>query len=204
VTPLLLSLGISLALEGRLVGPLLYAGLISAIVIPASRLFWVLGHRWGRAAVSQILASGWVQALTEGAALVGMMVAGALLSSIVNVSTPVSFTVGQATVSLQSDVLDAVMRNLLPLLLSVGAWWLLERRVPTMRLIGTVFVVGILGTYVGLLGSWAPPLFGREWLEFLAGGSAVTLRSLLLHLWPALLTLLAAGVWYVLSRRRGD
>jgi len=201
VTPLLLSLGIALAMEGRLIGPLLYVGLISAIVISASRVFWGMGYRLGRAAVSRILASGWVQVLTEAAAVTGMTVAGALIPSLVHVSTPLALAIGQVTVALQSDVLDVILENVLPLMLTLGVWWLLERRVSSMRLIGALFLAGILATYAGVLGSTAPPLFGRAWVDLILGGSPVTLGSLLRHLWPALLAMVAGGLWLVLGKR---
>ena len=201
VTPLLLSLGITLAMEGRLIGPLLYVGLISAVVIGASRLFWRLGYRWGRAAVSRILASGWVQALTDAAAITGMTVAGSLIASVVRVSTPLSLVIGQATVSLQNDVLDVILRNLLPLALTMGIWWLLERRTRSMRLVWALFLVGVVATYVGLLGTSAPPLFGREWIDFVTGGTPIGFVSLLRHLWPVLLAVGTAVLWWALARR---
>jgi PTS system mannose-specific IID component len=203
VTPLLLSLGIGLAVEGRLVGPLLYVCLISAVVISASRLFWRVGYRWGRTAVSRILASGWVQALTEAAAVTGMTVSGSLIASMVHVSTPLSLQVGQATVSLQGDVLDVILRSLLPLALTLGVWWLLERRMPTMRLIGMLFVLGIVATYAGLLGSADSALFGPAWVDLVTGGSPVTLGSLFRHLWPVLAAVIAGG-FALLAGERSD
>jgi PTS system mannose-specific IID component len=201
ITPLLLSLGITLALQGRLLGPVLYTILISAIVVLTSRAFWNLGYRWGRAAVSRVLASGWIQALTEAAAVTGMAVAGSLIATVVHVSTPLSFSIGQAAVSVQTDVLDVVLRNLLPLTLTLGAWRLLERRVSSMRLIGALFVGGILATYAGLLGASAPPLFSQDWVEFVLGGPTRSWGMLLSHLWPALLAMVVAGIWWGLSRR---
>jgi PTS system mannose-specific IID component len=203
VTPLLLSLGISLAIEGRLVGPLLYVLCISFIVISTSRFFWRMGYRWGRAAVSRILASGWVEALTEAAAVTGMTVAGSLIASMVRVSTPLVVQVGQAAVSLQSDVLDVILKNLLPLGLTLSVWWLLERRMPTMRLIGMLFVLGILATYAGLLGSASSALFSRDWVDLLIGVAPVSLGSLFQHLWPVLAALVAGGL-LLLLRRRSD
>jgi PTS system mannose-specific IID component len=201
VTPLLLSLGITLALEGRLAGPLIYVVLISTIVITASRAFWGMGYRWGRAAVSRILSSGWVQALTDVAAVTGMAVSGSLIASLVRVSTPLTVKVGQAAVSLQGDVLDAILKNVLPLVLTLCVWWLLERRVPTMRLIGALFILGILATYVGLLGSAVEPLFSRAWVEMVVGGLPVTMGSLLGHLWPALVALVVGGLAIGLGKR---
>jgi PTS system mannose-specific IID component len=203
VTPLLLSLGISLALQGSFAGPPLYVGMISAIVVGANRAFWQLGYRWGRAAVSRVLASGWVQALTEGAAVTGMTVAGALIATVVRVSTPVSVNIGETAVSLQTDILDAILINLLPLSLSFGVWWLLERRVPSMRVIGGLFVLGILFSYLGFLGSSVPPLLSAEWFSYLVGGRPTTLASLSSHLWPLALTAIAAAALAVLWLFKG-
>jgi PTS system mannose-specific IID component len=203
VTPILLSLGLSLALQGSLAGPLLYVLLISPIVIGSSYAFWMLGYRWGRSAVSRVLASGWVQALTEAATVTGMTVVGALAATVVRLSTPATVAVGQAVVSLQADVLDAILLNALPLALTVAVWRLLYRRVPSVRVIGGLFVLGIDGTYLGLAGRSSPPLFTREWVSFVLGGAPVTAVSALAHLWPPLLAtgiaVLLLGVRWIRS-----
>jgi len=193
VTPLLLSVGISLALQGNLAGPVLYAIVISAIIIGTSAAFWGLGYRWGRAAVSRVLASGWVHAVTDMASVTGLMVLGGLTAMVVSVSSPASIAVGEMVVSLQADVLDAILLNLLPLALTLGVWGLLQRRVPSLRVIGGLFVLGIVLTYLGLLGQAAPPLFSEEWIDFVIGGRPVTVTGLLAHLWPLLLAVSVAG-----------
>jgi len=196
VTPLLLSLGISLAQQGNLAGPVLYAILISVVVIGSSYAFWNLGYRWGRAAVGRVLASGWVQAITDAVSVMGMSVVGGLMATTVQWAIPASLAVGQATVWVQRDVLDPILRGLLPLLLTLGVWWLLARRVKPMQIIGLVFVLGIDLTYLGLAGGEVPPLFSGAWLTYLVGGERPTLLSALGHLWPPLLaTALAVVVW---------
>ena len=203
VTPLLLAMGIQLAQQGYLAAPLVYALLISAIVIGTSYGFWSLGYRWGRAAVSRVLASGWVRTLSDAAAITGMTVVGALTATVVRVSTPAAVAVGQAVVDLQSDVLDVILLNALPLALTLGVWWLLNRRVPSLRVIGGLFALGIALTYLGLAGHSAPPLFGREWVAFLVGGLPVTVGSALAHLWPLVLTAgITLAVVVALPRRR--
>ena len=202
VTPLLLSVGISLALRGSLVGPMLYAIVISAIIIGTSFAFWGLGYRWGRAAVSRVLASGWVQEVTDMASVTGLTVLGGLTATVVSVLTPASIAVGDMVVSLQADVLDAILLNLLPLALTLGVWGLLRRRVPSMRVIGGLFVLGIVLTYLGLLGQSAPSIFGGEWVDFVVGGRPVTVASGLAHLWPLLLALGVAGLVLLVRRRK--
>jgi PTS system mannose-specific IID component len=194
VTPILLSVGISLALQGYLAGPVLYAIVISVIVIGTSSTFWALGYRWGRSAVSRVLASGWVQAVTDMASVTGLMVLGGLTATVVRVSTPASFAGGEVIVSLQSDVLDAILVNLLPLALTLGVWGLLERRVSSMRVIGGLFFLGIALTYLGLLGQSAPPLLSEQWIDFVVGGRPVTAAGALVHLWPLLLAVGVVGI----------
>jgi len=201
VTPLLLSLGISLAQQGNLAGPVLYAVLISTVIIGSSFVFWTLGYRWGREAVSRVLASGWVQAVTAAATIVGMAIVGGLTPALVQFSTTATFSVGQAVVSLQNDVFDPILRGLLPLALTLSVWWLLIRRVSLLRVIGLIFAVGIDMAYLGLAGGAAPPLFSAAWLSFLVGGGAATLPAALMHLWPPLLATALALV-LLLRRRR--
>ena len=203
ITPLALSLGISLAQQGSLAGPVLYTLLISTVIIGASRLFWALGYRWGREAVSRILESGWLQAIGDAASIMGMMVVGGLTATAVQFSTPASIAVGQAVVLLQEDVLDAVLPGLAPLALTLFCWWMLSRRISPMRAIGALFVAGIVLTYLGLAGPSAPPLFSAAWVSFLAGGMPATASSVLVHLWPPLLATGSAVAVALVRRWRG-
>ena len=200
IVPLLLSLGIGLAQDGSLVGPIVYAIVISALVLGTSYAFWSLGYRLGKTAVTRILASGWLQAVTDGASIVGMAVVGGLAATVVQFSTPASIQVGQAVVSIQTDLLDAILLGLLPRMWTAGVWWLLNRGTSPLRVIGFLFVIGIDLTYLGLAGGASPPLFSSEWLRFVIGGPGTTPRSALLHLWPPLLATLSA-VMVVLVRR---
>jgi PTS system mannose-specific IID component len=204
VTPLLLSMGISMAQQGNLAGPILYAILISIVVLGSSYAFWSAGYRWGKAAVSRILSSGWVQALTQAASVVGMTVLGALTATVVQFSSPATIVVGEASISLQEDVLDAVLRGLPALSLTLLAWWLLSRRISSLRVIGILFVIGIDLGYVGLAGWTAPPLFTRAWVDTLIGGRPATVGSALVHLLPPLLVTGAAVIAWSWGKGRGE
>jgi PTS system mannose-specific IID component len=195
VTPLLLSMGISLAQQGNLAGPVLYALSIAAVVLGCNYTFWSLGYRWGRLAVSRILSSGWVSLLSDGASIVGMTVVGGLTVSVVQLSTTATLSVGQATVSLQEDVLDAILRGVLPLGLTLSCWWLRSRGVPSMRVIGLVFALGIGLTYLGLAGPAAPPLLTAGWFSSLVGSG-------LGHLLPPALIVGLVVAWLLLGRKR--
>lgn len=201
LVPLLLSLGIGLAQDGHLAGPVVYAILVSALVLGTSIACWSVGYRLGKSAVARILASGWLQAVTDGAAIVGMTVLGGLAATLVQASTPASVQINQAVVSIQTDLLDAILLGLLPLAWTVGVWWLLNRRLSPLRVIGFLFVVGIDLTYLGLAGESSPPLLSREWWHFVLGGQGATFLAAVRHLWPPLLATLLAVI-AVLTRRK--
>jgi PTS system mannose-specific IID component len=154
VTPTLLALGIGLAQQGNLAGPILYVLLESAAIIGISYFMWMQGYRWGKVAVERILKAGLLQPLTEGATVLGLTVVGALAATIVQFSTKLSITVGPQTVQLQTDVLDKILRGVLPLSLTLLIWWLLNKKRSPLTVILIVFAVGLIGTWLGWLG-WA-------------------------------------------------
>jgi len=197
IVPLLLSLGIGLAQQGNLAGPILYVLLISIVVWGTSYGFWSLGYRLGKAAVSRILSSGWVPVVTEAATVVGLAVVGALAATTVQFSTPAEIVVGPARVSLQTDVLDMILRGVLPLVVVCLVWWLLYKGFSPMRVVGVLFGLGVDMAYLGLAGWSAPALFTAQWRAFVLGGEGATMGSALLHLLPPLLaTALVVGVLY--------
>ena len=200
-TPLLLSVGISLAQQGQLAGPVLYALAISIVVLGTSYTFWTLGYRWGKVAVSRILASGWVQAISEAAAVTGMTVVGGLAASVVQLSLSATVAVGPSLLSLQQDVLDPILRGALPLLLTLVVWRLLSRGVSPMRAIGLLFVLGVDLAYLGLAGGEAPPLFGTDWAAYLVGGAPLRAGAVLARLWPPVLATATAVLAFALRRR---
>ena len=155
ITPILLALGISLASEGNLAGPILYVLLEGGAIISMSYILWMQGYRWGRAAVERLLAGGVMTRTSEAATVLGMMVLGALVASQVSLSTNANLVVGQQTVSLQGDVVDSMMKGLLPLLLTLGIWWMLRRQSSPLVIIGMLFIGGIDGVLLGWMG-WAP------------------------------------------------
>jgi mannose PTS system EIID component len=190
ITPVLLALGISLASEGSLAGPILYFLLMAATIIPMSYVFWMQGYRWGRAAVQRLLSGGAMQRMSEAAGVLGMSVLGALVAGQVSLSLAANVVVGEQTVSLQSDVLDGILIGLLPLLLTLGIWQLLRVGSSPLTIIGMVFVGGIDGVLLEWLG-WAPTtvtwhslgalaLSGAAWWALLGRRAPTWLRALLL------------------------
>jgi PTS system mannose-specific IID component len=152
ITPILLSLGIGLAQQGNLAGPVLYLLLESAAIIGVSYFSWMQGYRWGRVAVERILRAGLLQPLMEGATVLALTVVGALTATTVQLTTKAVLTIGPQSVNLQTDVLDKILKGFLPLSLTLLIWWLLGKKKSPLTVILVVFAAGMIGTWLGLLG----------------------------------------------------
>ncbi len=152
ITPIFLALGIGLAQQGNLVGPILYVLLESTAIISISYFMWIQGYRWGKVAVEHVLRAGLWKPLTEGATVLGLTVVGALAATVVQFSTKLAITIGPQTVHLQTDVLDKILKGLLPLSLTLLIWWLLKKKKSPLTVILVIFAIGLLGTWLGWLG----------------------------------------------------
>lgn len=157
--PIVAVFAASLAMNGSLGGPLLMvlSGLLfTLLMIP---LFW-LGYREGMNLVHQIAEGGVVSRVTETATIIGLMVIGAFVPSILaRVQTPLEFSrtitvqgqVQEQVVKVQ-DVLDQILPYMLPILTVALAYWLLRglKLSPVWTLV-VLFVVGFAGSILGVL-----------------------------------------------------
>ncbi|WP_125703803.1 PTS system mannose/fructose/sorbose family transporter subunit IID [Lacticaseibacillus daqingensis] len=142
--------GAPLAVKGSLLGPLLYV-LIN--VLPSELLRWYgfkLTYQGGNKFLTRIQEDGTLEKLTESAKILGLIVIGAMIASMVVIKVPLVLHLGGTKVSMQ-DTFDSLMPDLLPLLLTFGCYGLLKKQVNgTVILIGLI-VLAVLAVTVGLL-----------------------------------------------------
>jgi PTS system mannose-specific IID component len=151
--PILLALGIGLGREGSVMGPILYTVLVLGISYPLHYWWFMAAFQQGRPLLRNLTEGGLLQRATEGASMVGLLAAGTLTARYVRFVTPVKIQLaGAPPVSIQADVFDKIMPNLLPLLLVLGCWALMRRGVRTPRIVGIVFIGGIVLGYLKILG----------------------------------------------------
>jgi mannose/fructose/N-acetylgalactosamine-specific phosphotransferase system component IID len=138
--------------------------------------------------------------LSDGAAIVGMMVLGGLMPTVVRFSLSASIRVGSVVISLQQDMFDAILRGLLPLALTLFVWWLLHRRMRSILVVVLLFVIGIDLAYLGIVGESVPPIFSLPWVEYVLGGLPTSVAGAGAHLAPPLLVTLAAVLVFAFRR----
>jgi mannose/fructose/N-acetylgalactosamine-specific phosphotransferase system component IID len=159
---IIFTIGASLALQQNILGPIF---VIVMVAIPYTvarywQFMWAYGQ--GRSLATS-LASGALERVTEGATVLGLIVIGGFIPSIVKIVTTWDYsqtlTVAGKQVTQKVPVqtqLDAILPFMLPVLLTGFVYWLLKRY--NLNPLWAIAVVFIFGIVVGWLGWFAPAL----------------------------------------------
>ena len=99
---------------------------------------------------------GQLQKLTTAASVLGLFVMGGLVARWVSFNMPLKIAEytnakGEHVVDTVQSVLDSLMPNLVPLLLTFLCMYLLKRKVSAIMIIFAIFAIGIVGRYFGIL-----------------------------------------------------
>jgi len=136
-------IGISLASQGNILGPILFL-LLYNIPHIAVRYFGLrYGYRFGTESLQKMAAAGTMDTVMSIANIIGMMVVGAMVATLLHITTPLTFGMSGAEVEIQA-ILDQMFPALLPLLATIGVFILIRRKVSVTRITLGVLVVGIL------------------------------------------------------------
>ena len=126
VKTVLLGIACDLALNGNILGPILFVVLMSVYTLGFSHFVYFTGYKSGKASVTKLLAGGKLSAVTDALGVLGIMVLGSLVASSISISTPLVIALGQTTVELQT-VLDTILPKLLPLLAFLGCYRMVNK-----------------------------------------------------------------------------
>ena len=150
--PILLSIGLGLVGEqGSLAGPLFYIIAWQGIMLPFTRLTFRFGYRSGITAIHTLFESGMKDVAVRFANIVGLIIVGCISAQYVSVKIGWAYWSGEMTMSIQS-VLDGILPGLLPLLLTLGAWALMEKKHWKMgRVFVLIFAIALIGRFFGIL-----------------------------------------------------
>ena len=154
--PVLAALGASLALNGSIVGPLLFFGGINLLRVLTPWYGLKFGYERGTEMVTEV-GGGQLKKITQMAAIMGLFVMGALVSKWTTIKFPaVVSTVKNDDGIMVDTTVQSILDQLLPGLAALGltflCMWLLNKKVNALWIILGMFAVGILGRWTGFLG----------------------------------------------------
>ena len=142
-----MSIGISLAQQGSILGPIL--AMLISFAVSFLITWWggKLGYVKGQELIHQIAESNLMDKVMYGCSVAGLMVVGGMAATLVNVTTPLAY--GESLI-LQT-VLDGIMPKMIPLLLTGIMYWLVKKGVQPIVIVIACFIIGIILNYFGIL-----------------------------------------------------
>ena len=147
---LAVGIGTSLALQGSILGPILFLLIFN---IPAFALRYICamkGYELGATYLEKIQKSGMMQKFMLAAAILGVMVIGGMTNELVSVSTPLAIGSGDSATKIQS-ILDGIMPGMLALGVTGLYYKLLGKNVNVMWIIIGTAILGIICAQFGIL-----------------------------------------------------
>ncbi len=147
--PLLLSIGMGLAANGSILGPLFYTFTWIPLCLLVSYFLYIKGYSLGVDAVDIIIGEK-VNKLTEAFKILGITVMGGIAASFVNLNVVAVFNNGKTVLDFQK-LINGIFPKLLPLIITLFAWKALQRKNMTpLKLMGLFLVICVAGVLIGI------------------------------------------------------
>lgn len=157
---IIFTIGASWALQGNIFGPIFTAVMVLIPYFAVRRWQFIWAYEQGSKLAAR-LATGALARLTEGATVLGLIVLGGFIPSIVKIVTPLTYRQQvdvQGTPTTQEvrvqEQLDAVLPFLLPVLVTAATYLLIKRF--RLKLVWIITIVAAVGFVLGWLGWFAP------------------------------------------------
>ena len=138
-------IGTSLALKGNIAGPLLFILIFNIPHLLLRYQLTFIGYNQGNKFLQKIAGSHVMNRLTSGAAIVGLMVVGAMPALLMNIKTPLEIGTAGSEISLQG-ILDQLVPGIIPLALTFLVYFLLKKNIKTTYLLIGLLLLGFVGS----------------------------------------------------------
>jgi PTS system mannose-specific IID component len=155
IIPILLALCIDLTKGGLVIGPILYAVAVYAIMIVCMWLCFKLGYSKGGDAIVDMMAKGTLNRIMNAAGIVGCCVMGGLIVKYVHIACALDFFIGKTEFNIQTTLFDAICPNLLPLLLTLACVAGLRKGKKSLSIILMMVAFGIVFGALGIFSAGA-------------------------------------------------
>ena len=128
------AVGVSLAKQGNILGPILYFLIYNIPAFALRILGAIKGYEWGFQFLAKAEKSGLMDKIMYAAGIVGIMVIGAMSKDMFYATIPLKIGTGKTATTIQ-EILDGIMPGMLGLILII-----------------VTMIIGIIGVYFGFLG----------------------------------------------------
>lgn len=154
VHPIILAISAHLALQGSVLGVLLAVLGIGGLAVLGHYYPFFWGYSAGVDVITRIRDSQIFERVTLGARVVAMVVAGVMVATLINITTPIVLfrTEAEGSGIAIQQVLDQVMPGLLPLATLFLVYWLLRRRLSPVWVMVVLLVLTVVLKALNVIG----------------------------------------------------
>ena len=158
LSPLFISICVSIALEGNQIAPILLILLTCGVFLSIAYISWMSGYKMGTNIVDKLIGSNMMQYIMLGAGIVGCMAMGALVANNVSVYTPIKIAISEAnTIFVQGALFDSILKGILPLTITLVTWYFMSKKNwSAMKMICVLTVVAFILGALGIITNVSP------------------------------------------------
>lgn len=149
--PLLAGIAVSFAMQGNVLGPIIFLVGMAIISLGVRYLGVFKGYEKGVEIVDDIQSSGLIGKLTELSSVAAFVIVGGFVPTVLSVALKISVTSGDSVVDIQ-QTLNGLVPGLLPLLVTLFMYYLIShKKANPILLMLLLMVAGIAGVYLGVM-----------------------------------------------------
>lgn len=153
-SPILLSIAMSMCIaDGNPVGPLFFCAVWLTTVVGLQWYLFHKGYSMGIGAANLFFTNkALADKITTGLTMMGLIVIVGVASTTVSASVKYQFVSGDMILSIQEKVLDKIMPGVLPLLITLAAWYLMDKRKwPATRIVLAIVLFAVIMVALGIM-----------------------------------------------------
>jgi PTS system mannose-specific IID component len=141
--------GTSLAIKGNILGPILFLLIFNVPHLLLRYNLTFIGYNAGTKFLQNLSKSNVMDKLTQGAAILGLMVVGAMPATLMSIKTPLSIGGSSSAVGVQG-ILDQIVPAMIPLGLTFLVYYFVKRNTKTTYLLLGLLALGFAGSIIHL------------------------------------------------------
>lgn len=142
-------IGISLATQGNILGPILFLLLYNVPHLFVRFYGLRLGYNLGSQFIKKAFENGLINILTKSATMLGLIMVGAMIYTTVPFETTLSFNLSGEEFNLQG-VLDDVLKGVLPLAATMICFSLIRKKVNANFIIIGILLISFIFAFIGI------------------------------------------------------
>lgn len=142
-------IGMGLAAQGNLLGPLLFLLIYGGSQMAARWYLIRAGYTMGTTFIDRVFSSGLLTSLTKAASILGISMVGAMVATMVDVKLAWTIRIGETSVVVL-DILNSVMPGILSVVLLFGLVALIKKGKKPITLVVGILAASVLLAAVGI------------------------------------------------------